>query len=146
MPTEAKELAKKLELAEKFMKVTGMEKDFLEAFDSSVSNTIGALMQVLSGGETKKESTIHALGDAFKKIESTLKGKAKERSHLMMSQFRDAIVKLYSTEELEAVIEFYTSSLGKSFLKKQAQLKELTIPIGKKWGESLTKDVEELLS
>lgn len=129
------------------------------AQDSSIDDKIKRLMEVTGGKksfdvvienmvELQKESFYEIFGDySSNEFFDEFKKEVQEEGFNDIVELLIPVYKKYITEEeLDAVIKFYESDAGKSFIEKQPIIVQESMTIGAEWGEQLAIKIQDKMA
>lgn len=112
------------------------------AYDARIRHLLeisGAKQQAYQGAL----GMIAQLKNAATSIPDTFWDEALDLIRSDLDQFIEALVPIYrshfSAQEIEGLIKFYESPVGKRFVAEQAAIQQEAVVAGRKWGEQMAK-------
>lgn len=82
----------------------------------------------------------HAPADVAALVDEVLLPEMKQRVPELLATFQDTLVALFTTEELQALVAFYRSPLGRRLAALQPELAARMAASSRAWGEAVARD------
>ena len=120
--------------------------------DSAKVTLIRKIIQTTNMGEqmiTAIESAVPAQREANPRIPAVFWDRFLERANSRKEELLDQIVPIYasifSTHELELLLQFWQSEIGQRFVELQPQLLQGVMEVGRAWGARLGAEIAQEL-
>lgn len=108
-----------------FLELTGAKARFYMVIDQMID------LQKNGYGETIEN-------EFFEEFRAKVKDNGYEE---ILEKLMPVYLKYFSEEEMDGLLAFYKSDIGKSFTEKQPMVMQETMAIGAEWGEKISEDI-----
>lgn len=128
-------MSKSIALAMRLVELCGVKTMLLSTMRLTIETFRAALMESATG---------QMLAPTRQEVEEILKSAENAAGDLLLS-IGELYSRKFTEEEMEALILFYESPIGKALMSKAPELTREAMELGTKWGKSLEGKIEQLL-